>query len=72
MGKAYDCAFRVNEKRCSILTKKSCFQCPFQKTKEELEERKQKTKERLEGLPMRKKRAIYDKYYSGGEDDEQG
>lgn len=72
MGKAYDCAFRLNEKKCSVLTKKACFRCPFQKTKEELEEGRAKAEERIKSLPSKAQREIHDKYYSGGMDDEQG
>lgn len=71
MGKAYECAFRVNERRCSALIKKVCFHCPFQKTKEELEEGRAKAEARIKSLPGKVQREIHDKYSVGGEGGEE-
>ena len=70
MGKVYECAFRVNDRRCSVLTQKSCFRCPFHMTEEELKEKRQKAEARIKTLPAKKQQEIHDKYYAGGGDDE--
>lgn len=41
-----------NGKRCSILTKKACGNCNFEKSKEEYEESKAKAAERIKRLPV--------------------
>lgn len=40
-----------NGKRCSILTKKACGNCNFEKSKEEYEASKRKSAERIKNLP---------------------
>ena len=47
MGKAYDCAFRVSDNKCSILTKKICGRCSFRLTAEELAKKRAEHEERL-------------------------
>ena len=71
MGNIIDCAFRVNERRCSALTKKFCGRCKFYKTAEELQEGRDKAEERIRSLPKRVQMEIHDKYCVGGGDDEE-
>lgn len=62
MGYVIGCVFRVNERRCSALTKKLCGGCRFYKTEEELKESREKALERINNLPKRVQMEIYDKY----------
>ena len=65
MGYVVDCVFRVNERRCSALTKKLCGGCRFYKNAKELKESREKAEERMKSLPGRVQREIHDKYYIG-------
>lgn len=56
-----ECVFN-HGRTCSALTVKSCKHCPFRKTKEQLEEGRQKAKARIASLPEDIQRAIVDKY----------
>ena len=63
MGKAYDCAFRVSDNKCSILTKKICGRCSFRLTAEELAEKRVRHEERLkQRLTEQERAAIKAKY----------
>ena len=62
MGNKIECAYRLNERKCAILTKKSCSQCPFHMTKEEVAEKRRKAKERIANLPIDVKIRIQEKY----------
>lgn len=50
MGLFEACVFD-NGKRCSILIKKACGNCNFEKSKKEYEESKAKAAERIKSLP---------------------
>ena len=58
------CAFDREEK-CSALTKKSCEGCAFFKSKEKLEEGREKAQKRIRKLPLSMREYIFDKYYIG-------
>ena len=64
MGKAYDCAFRVSDNKCSILTKKICGRCSFRLTAEELAEKREKHEERLRQRFTEQERAALKAKYS--------
>lgn len=66
------CAFKIDDRRCSALTKKACMRCNFFKTEEEVKASRERAEERIRSLPINKQRAIIDKYILGlgGEDDE--
>ena len=57
------CAFKVNDHRCAILTKKACMRCKFFKTPEEVAEAKKKAEARIENLPPEMKKGIMYKYH---------
>lgn len=56
------CAFDREEK-CKVLTVKECEKCTFRKSKDELNEGRERAKDLLERLPQEHREAIYDKYY---------
>lgn len=56
------CAFDREEK-CTALTVKECEKCTFRKSKDELNEGRERAKDLLERLPREQREAIYDKYY---------
>ena len=56
------CAFDREEK-CTALTVKECEKCTFRKSKDELDEGRERAKDLLERLPREQREAIYDKYY---------
>ena len=57
------CAFaRAN--KCSVLTNKSCNECKFFKTAEEIKKRREQTARRITSLPRRVQLQIYSKYYA--------
>lgn len=60
------CVFKVNDRRCSVLTKKACMRCNFYMTEEEFKARREKAEERLKSLSPEKQREIVDKYMCGG------
>lgn len=45
-----NCAFELNKRSCSALTKKQCVGCHFRKTAEELEAGRKKARERIASL----------------------
>lgn len=66
MGK---CAFKINDRKCAILTQKQCMRCHFCKTVEEVQASRAKAAERLEVLPLAIRLRIAEKYKEseGGE-----
>ena len=64
------CAFKIDNRRCSALTKKACMRCHFFKTEEEVKVSREKAEARIRSLSPQKQREIADKYIFGGEDDE--
>lgn len=56
------CAFKMNNNKCSILTKKSCMRCNFFKTIEEVEQGRKDSEERIRRLSEPKRREIFYKY----------
>ena len=58
------CAFDRGEE-CAALKKKTCEGCRFRKSKKRLIEGRKKAEVRVQKLPDRQKKHIYDKYYAG-------
>lgn len=56
------CAFKINERKCSILTQKKCMRCNFYKTEEDVKANRAKAAERLEVLPLAIRLKIAEKY----------
>lgn len=56
------CAFDL-EKKCAALTDKECKGCRFRKSKEELEEGREKARRRLDSLPIVQREYIKHKYH---------
>ena len=65
------CAFKINDRKCSALTKKACMRCHFYKTLADVEEGRKKAEERIQSLPIKTQRAIIDKYILGNGGDEE-
>ena len=59
-----ECVFSKG-RTCSALTVKSCKNCRFRKTKEQLEEGRKRAKARIASLPENIQMAIADKYGCG-------
>lgn len=60
---AEKCVFKMDG-RCLCLTRRSCGGCSFKKTKEQLDEGRDKALERIRTLPGEHQTAIYEKYYN--------
>ena len=57
----YECAFDRGEE-CAALKYKECKGCHFRKTKEELEEGREKARKRIESMPFVEREHIKQKY----------
>ena len=61
------CAFD-RECGCAALKEKPCMigkPCAFFKSKERLEEGREKARKRIQSLPLKQRKHIFDKYYTG-------
>ena len=56
------CVFKIDDRKCSALTKKVCGWCHFYKTEKQLDESRAKAEERLHTLPQDRQRELADKY----------
>lgn len=60
-----NCAFELNKRSCSALTKKQCVGCHFRKTAEELEAGRERSRELLKKLTPQERASIKERYKVG-------
>lgn len=56
------CAFKIDERKCSVLKEQSCTKCHFFKTKEELDKGRKRAKARIKTLSPEKQVKFMEKY----------
>lgn len=65
------CAFKIDNHKCSALTKKECMRCPFFKTEEEVKASRERAELRRRSLPVSIQMDITAKYYINTEVNDQ-